>query len=93
LATHFPDKAIAGMTSIWMVGLQVFQDRMRTNTLTRSTGFFAFILIVTPAAAYVSIKQYVPFSSWLSISYTDAHLRGVSWIQNSGNYGSFTLVM
>ncbi|KAF9150478.1 hypothetical protein BG015_007724 [Linnemannia schmuckeri] len=34
-------------------------------------------MAVTPAAGYVNIKQYVPFSSWLSNSYTDAHLRGI----------------
>ncbi|KAG0373548.1 hypothetical protein BGX24_011557 [Mortierella sp. AD032] len=31
----------------------------------------------TPAAGYVNIKQYVPFTGWLSNSYTDAQLRGI----------------
>ncbi|KAF9417419.1 hypothetical protein BGZ94_009971, partial [Podila epigama] len=31
----------------------------------------------TPAAGYVNIKQYVPFSNWLSNSYTDPFLRGI----------------
>ncbi|KAF9277071.1 hypothetical protein BGZ68_009541 [Mortierella alpina] len=34
-------------------------------------------LAATPAAGYVSIKQYVPFTGWLSNSYTDSHLRGL----------------
>ncbi|KAG0272147.1 hypothetical protein BGZ95_012110 [Linnemannia exigua] len=34
-------------------------------------------IAVTPAAGYVNIKQYVPFTGWLSNSYTDAHLRGI----------------
>ncbi|KAF9182279.1 hypothetical protein BGZ51_004832 [Haplosporangium sp. Z 767] len=35
------------------------------------------LMAVTPAAGYVNIKQYVPYSTWLSNSYTDAHLRGL----------------
>ncbi|KAG9062426.1 hypothetical protein KI688_005341 [Linnemannia hyalina] len=34
-------------------------------------------IAATPAAGYVNIKHYVPFSGWLSNSYTDAHLRGI----------------
>ncbi|KAH7044264.1 hypothetical protein BKA57DRAFT_469111 [Linnemannia elongata] len=34
-------------------------------------------IAATPAAGYVNIRHYVPFSSWLSNSYTDAHLRGI----------------
>ncbi|KAK3839610.1 MAG: hypothetical protein J3R72DRAFT_492567 [Linnemannia gamsii] len=34
-------------------------------------------IAATPAAGYVNIKQYVPFTGWLSNSYTDAHLRGI----------------
>ncbi|KAF9985719.1 hypothetical protein BGZ75_002647 [Mortierella antarctica] len=34
-------------------------------------------IAATPAAGYVNIKQYVPFTGWLSNSYTDSHLRGV----------------
>ncbi|KAF9576165.1 hypothetical protein EC968_010288 [Mortierella alpina] len=34
-------------------------------------------IAATPAAGYVSIKQYVPFTGWLSNSYSDSHLRGI----------------
>ncbi|KAF9928531.1 hypothetical protein BGZ67_006948 [Mortierella alpina] len=34
-------------------------------------------IAATPAAGYVNIKQYVPFTGWLSNSYTDSHLRGL----------------
>ncbi|CAO3566462.1 unnamed protein product [Mortierella alpina] len=34
-------------------------------------------IAATPAAGYVNIKQYVPFTGWLSNSYTDPHLRGL----------------
>ncbi|KAF9977868.1 hypothetical protein BGZ73_004623 [Actinomortierella ambigua] len=34
-------------------------------------------MAATPAAGYVNIKQYVPYTNWLSNSFTDPALRGV----------------
>ncbi|KAF9301492.1 hypothetical protein BGZ74_006629 [Mortierella antarctica] len=34
-------------------------------------------IAATPAAGYVNIKQYAPYSNWLSNSYTDSYLRGI----------------
>ncbi|KAG0022996.1 hypothetical protein BGZ81_008289 [Podila clonocystis] len=34
-------------------------------------------IAATPAAGYVNIKQYAPYSNWLSNSYTDLYLQGI----------------
>ncbi|KAF9309997.1 hypothetical protein BG003_009056 [Podila horticola] len=34
-------------------------------------------IAATPAAGYVNIKQYAPYSNWLSNSYTDSYLQGI----------------
>ncbi|KAG0197352.1 hypothetical protein BGX28_009156 [Mortierella sp. GBA30] len=34
-------------------------------------------IAATPAASYVNIKQYVPYTGWLSNSHTDSHIRGL----------------
>lgn len=41
------------------------------------THFPDMAIAATPAAGYVNIRHYVPFSGWLSNSYTDSHLRGL----------------
>ncbi|GJJ75379.1 hypothetical protein EMPS_07737 [Entomortierella parvispora] len=41
------------------------------------THFPDLAIAATPAAGYVNIKQYVPYSGWLSRSYTDSYLRGL----------------
>ncbi|KFH61907.1 hypothetical protein MVEG_12241 [Podila verticillata NRRL 6337] len=34
-------------------------------------------IAATPAAGYVNIKQYAPYSNWVSNSYTDSYLQGI----------------